>query len=383
MALVKADQTPGLPKKKPGDVTDSAGVILRDRWSRPLIVPAAGRPAKPYTRASTLGSTLEDQSNIGEWKKRVVAFGLARRRDLILAAASVPSWEGPQNKKQLSEIAEQAMQAAEANAAATIGTALHALTDRLDRGEPIPDVGDDQRALDAYAQLMRGFRVHAIELFLACDELEVAGTTDRVLSPREVMTAPDGTRITPDDRLISDTKTAATSDFFGIKFAVQLGGGYANGEPYIGGEDLEIRAAQEAAGINPYTMKAMLERVRGERPGWPDGIAPRTDWGWIVHVPSGGSTATLHWVNLTLGWELAKLAVQVREWRKRKDLVVPAAPPRVPLSPALANGGLMSLIDAEPDGPDLRERLLRLWSQHSKAWTPAHTARVTERLGGS
>jgi replicative DNA helicase len=691
-------------------VVNSAGVILRDRWTRPLLVPATGGPAKPYTRASTLGGTLEDQTNIGEWKKRVVAFGLARRRDLILAAASVPSWDGPQNKRQLSEIAEQAMQAAEANAAATIGTALHALTDRLDRGEPIPDVGDDRRALDAYAQLMRGFDVHAIELFLACDELEVAGTTDRVLSPKEVMTAPDGTRITPDDRLIGDLKglsldtplptptgwttmgavqvgdevlgsdgrpcrvtaksatkrigtyvvefnlgdsivcdrehlwwvmtglshqqgmreqvldaetlagsvlnrngkalhrvpvaapldlppadlpidpyllgcwlgdgthnnsritkgddlfevleadghdlgvrgthtgsdqavtrsviglvtklrevglyenkhipdtylrgsieqrvrllqglmdtdgsvarrnqqahfdscdkalalqvqelcvslglkvrlkegrntgfgktvtsyrvqftprgfmpfrlprkvsamaertaspnrsgyrtitavtpgpdvetaciavdspnrtylcgrdmipthnTSATADWFGIKYCVQLAGGYAHGEPYVGSEDEEVRAAQEAAGINPFTQKAMLERIRGHRPGWPDGIAPRQDWGLIVHVPSGGSTATLHWVNLRLGWELAQLACTVREWRKRKDLVVPAEPPRVPLSTALNGAGLASLIDAvDPPTP---EAFNALWAQHKSAWTPAHTAQAQRR----
>lgn len=355
--LENAAASPANPThRRQGDLPEE---IPRDRWGRPKIHPPGecsicdGKGAvrcsqgKPYTRASTLGGALEDQTNLGEWKKRVVAFGLARRRDLILAAASVPTWDGLDDKKRLAEIAEQAMQAAEANAAATVGTAIHALADRLDKGEQIPDVGEDQYALDAYADLRHHFAVHAIEQFIVCDELETAGTFDRLLSPLGVMTAPDGTVITPEDRLIDDLKTSATADYFGLKFAVQLAV-YGHGVPY-----------QHGVGRLP----------------WPDGIAPRTDWGLIMHVPSGGSSAQLHWVNLTLGWELAKLSVQVREWRKHKGLVVPAELP-VP-------DVVMAAIDAEPPGADLRERLVGLWSQHAHAWTAVHTARVEARLGGS
>jgi hypothetical protein len=360
MTLENAAAGPANPtSKRAGDLPPE---IPRDRWGRPKILlpedEATGfgqTTLKAYTRASTLGGVLEDQTGLGEWKKRVVAYGMGRRRDLVIAAASVRSLD---EKNQLTSIAEQAMQAAEASAAATIGTALHALADRLDQGEPIPDIGEDRYALDAYAQLRSHFTVHAIEQFVVCDELEVAGTADRVLSPTGVMVAPDGTRITPEDRLIDDLKTAATADYFGIKFCVQLAV-YAHGLPYQHG--------------------------KGRLP-WPDGIAPRTDWGLIMHVPSGGSTADLYWVDLKLGWELAQLAVQVREWRRRKDLVVPAALPQpgwvdAPAEPAHAVG-LAKLIADEPPGPDLRDRLVELYRRHKHEWTDQHNQLVKARLNG-
>lgn len=358
MSLENAAAGPANPRhRREGDIPEA---IPRDRWGRPKIMLPGDTSGlgKAYTRASTLGGVLEDQTNLGEWKKRVVAYGLARRRDLILAAASCETWDGLDDKRRLAEIAEQAMQSAEAGAAATIGTALHALADRLDMGQEIPDIGEDRYALDAYAQLRSHFTVHAIEIFTVCDELEVAGTADRVLSPLGIMTAPDGTKIRPEDRLIDDLKTSSTADYFGIKFGVQEAV-YSRGTPYEHG-------------------KGRLD--------WPDGIRPRQDWGLIMHVPSGGSSAQLYWVNLQLGWELARLAVSVREWRKRKDLVVPAELPRPEfvehgdISPQI---GLMKLIQTEPAGPDLRDRLSALWSQNARVWTDQHTQAVKARLGGS
>ena len=343
--LENASASPRNPtQRRASDIPED---VPRDRWGRPQIVAPDGKGATSYTRASTLGGALEDQTNLGEWKKRVVAYGLARRRDLILAAAAVETWDHPQDKKRLADIADQATQHAQANAAATIGTALHALTDRLDRGLEIPDVGEDRFALEAYQATMSHFTVHAIEQFIVCDELQAAGTTDRVLSPKGMMIAPDGTRITPEDRLIDDTKTSATADYFGIKFAVQEAV-YGYGVPY-----------QHGVG----------------RLDWPDGIAPRRDWGLIMHVPSGGSSASLYWVNLTLGWQLAKLAVEVREWRKHKGLVVPADLPTPPVVDDLA-----ALIAAVPDGPDARQAFRDLWTAHAGVWTSAHTSAVQERL---
>jgi hypothetical protein len=59
----------------------------------------------------------------------------------------------------------------------------------------------------------------------------------------------------------------------------------------------------------------------GDRHPWVPGEEVNTEWGVIVHVPSGKGRATLHPVNLALGWELAQLSATVREWRKRKDII--------------------------------------------------------------
>src|SRR5690606_14781781 len=62
----------------------------------------------------------------------------------------------------------------------------------------------------------------------------------------------------------------------------------------------------------------------GDRKPWVKGEKVNTEWALIIHVPSGQGVASVHPVNLTLGWELAQVSREVREYRKRKDII--AAP---------------------------------------------------------
>jgi hypothetical protein len=101
-------------------------------------------------------------------------------------------------------------------------------------------------------------------------------------------------------------------------------------------------------------------------------------------VPQGGPEkegdppAQLYWVDLTLGRDLLDLACVIQGWRKRKDLVVKAEPPRVALDTGMHGSGLASLIAAVD--PPTRERFLELHDQHRSAWTELHTAAVKRRL---
>lgn len=266
--------------------------IPRDRWGRPLIKPEGGGKPVGYTRASSLGSALEDQYGLTMWKQRMTALGVASRSDLVLAVNA-----HREDRKKLNDYVDQAMDAAASGARATIGTSLHTYTEIIDSGgdpgyipaEFAPDV-------DAYRKLTESaFQYEALEQFCVCDELQVAGTPDRVSRLRKPMTAPDGTTIPADDVIITDLKTSGSMDFGGIKFSVQLAV-YAYGRA--------------------YTI------ATGERTPWPG--PPRTDWGAIIHCPAGEGTAALYWVNLTAGWDLAKLSVHVRSERRRKDLLVAA-----------------------------------------------------------
>lgn len=347
MALGNAGAAPGNPTGKV--IGDPPPDVPRDRWKRPKIKQPDGT-VKAYTRASTLGGTLEDQYGLGQWRMRQVAFGMGRREDLYLAALAIRTNEG-EDKARLEKIAEQAMEAAESNAAATVGTALHALSERHDRGEALPNIGRREPALEAYRAIIAGFDVHGIEEFVVCDEHCVAGTFDRLISPRGVMTAPDGTRITPDDRIVGDLKTSGTANYFGLKFAVQLAE-YAHGTPYS---------------------------HEGGRRLWADGIAPRTDWGLIIHVPSGltdPSESGLYWVDLESGRELSALSIRVRTERARKDLVRPALPPGGEMPAALDSAGLMSLIRVAGS----RDDAMALWTAHASLWTEDHTEATKARL---
>jgi hypothetical protein len=48
--------------------------------------------------------------------------------------------------------------------------------------------------------------------------------------------------------------------------------------------------------------------------------------GLIIHLPAGQGRCELHWVDLVAGWKGVRLALSVRDWRKRKDLHLPYVP---------------------------------------------------------
>jgi hypothetical protein len=147
-----------------------------------------------YRRTSTLVKEVEtDTYNLDLWKLRQVLVGAARRGDLITAVKAMgdpdpkTGWTRAQ-KKLIDELVEKASEAAKVTDGAITGTAVHTLTERIDRGEPIGSVlaaelpADVAQGLLAYAKLreLNGWRSVEIERTVVLDELEVAGTFDRV-----------------------------------------------------------------------------------------------------------------------------------------------------------------------------------------------------------
>jgi len=109
-------------------------------------------------------------------------------------------------------------------------------------------------------------------------------------------------------------KTSSTSDYFGIKFSVQLAE-YAHGTPF----DVEKYARTS------WSTLIGIDENRGVAV-----TGPHPQWGLIIHIPTGNPNgAGLHWVDVEAGRELSELALTVRRQRNRKDLVVPAKPPLV------------------------------------------------------
>ncbi|HEX5522699.1 MAG TPA: hypothetical protein VFX53_04575 [Pedococcus sp.] len=226
----------------------------------------------PYTRCTTLVDALDDKYNLGRWQQRMVAIGLADRPDLLLAVAAHRS-----DKQALNKITEQALAAAQAGAAATVGTALHALADRIDRGQPLGVIPAAYEAdLRAYEERTKPLQVKTIEEFCVLDDLRVAGTCDRVV-------AYGG------HYYIADTKSGSI-DWGGLKIAQQLAV-YAHSVPY-----------------DPATH----QRV-------PRQFTVDTDWAIVIHLPAGQGRCELKWVNIAAGWQAVQTSVLVRELRSRKD----------------------------------------------------------------
>jgi hypothetical protein len=298
--------------------------VPRDRWGRPLIKPIDGQGrAKAYTRATTYVGCLEDTFNLAKWQQRMVALGLAARPDLLLAVSAHSD-----DKRRLDDICAEAREAAAASSAATTGTALHRLAERLDRGEDVAVPPMAAADLDAYRRATTGIDWLHIEQITVHDELKVAGTPDRI------------GRIGGRGR-IYDLKTGSIEWGMG-KIAMQLAL-YARSRLY------DIATGQRT------DLDVDLERAV------------------IIHLPAGEGRCELVEVDITAGWEAVQLATQVRAWRARKDLASPVAlvtgaaapvdpaPQPDPLTVAIAEAGDVDALTA-------------LWQQHRATWTDAHTA---------
>lgn len=306
-------------------LTGPAPTIDRDRWGRPLIAPPQplGAKPEPYTRATTVAKALDNTAGLMLWKQRMTLLGLVARPDLRIAAAATDT----EDTKALNRLAEEAADAGGATAAATTGTALHAFTERLDRGLDVGHVPAEHTGdLDAYQALAAdiGWTVRHVECFTVLDAYRVAGTTDRVV---EI----DGRWY------IADLKTGASVNFhhsWAVQFAI-----YSRGMPY----DIETR----------------------RRLPWD--VVPDLDRAIVIHLPAGQGTAAAYWIDIAAGWEAFRLAMQARRWLARRDLLTPYASPTAdPVLAAIENARSA-------------DELATLWATHRAAWTDQHTAAARAR----
>jgi hypothetical protein len=257
--------------------------IKRNRWGQPLIVPPGGGKPVGYQRVTTFIKCLDDTAGLDLWKQRNVAMGLAVRPDLLLAVSSLAPGvlqENDADKKALNGICKEAMEAAGSSSRATIGTALHRITERIDRGETVDILPVVAADVEAYKRATARFEWLHIERMTVNDELQVAGTPDRIA-------------LVDGQPTVVDLKTG-TSLWPG-SHAMQMGV-YANSDLY------NIATAERTP------------------------LDVRLDKALVIHLPAGTGRCELVWVDIAAGWEAAQLAVMVRDWRKRRDLVEPYTP---------------------------------------------------------
>lgn len=249
--------------------------IPRDRYGRPMVLPPGrGKKRLAYRRTTTFVGCLDDMNGLMKWKARQVAYGMGQRKDLVLAAAAAD----PADKKLLGELAEKATEHAMSSAGATTGTALHSLTERVDRGQPLGHVPDPYPAdLEAYQQATAGIEWVGIECFRVHDDWKIAGTADRI------------GRNAHGRLQVYDIKTGSID--YPHKMAMQLAM-YARMTPYDIGTD-----------------------TRGEpEPGLD------LNTGIIIHLPAGEGRCDLYEIDIAKGWGACLLARKVWDWRGTKDL---------------------------------------------------------------
>jgi hypothetical protein len=239
-------------------------------------------PEREYTRVTTFAEALQDSSALTRWKMRRAVLGMGRRPDYVVTAASLTAED--RDRDALDDLAEKALEASGPNAA-DVGTALHAFTDRIDRGEELGQVPEQYRStLDAYTHAVSVLRFMEWECRTVCDELGTGGTPDRL----GFCSIPDPDGETEPLRII-DTKTGRV-DYSAGKFSTQLG--------------IYRRSRKYHPGTG---VRTSWEELHGH---------PVSRWGLVVHVPAGAGTAELLWIDLEHGEAGAEIALQVRAWRQ-------------------------------------------------------------------
>jgi hypothetical protein len=255
--------------------------LPRDRHGRPLILQPDGS-TRPYTRASQVGDTLDDKTALTAWEGRMVVKGVAESEHIrrLISLADIT------DDKALGAIARKAKDAAGAWSASDLGTAIHKVTERLDTGDiTINDVTPEFRPhivayQDALARV--GFTPVLVEAIVVNDELEIAGTLDRVYE------TPAG------DRVVGDLKT---------------------------GKQIFLPSKSIGCQLAAYAHSVLYDPETGERTPI-EGL--RTDTAYVVHLPANGSGCSLYEVDTRRGFELARLAQTVRRIRNER-LIRPIA----------------------------------------------------------
>lgn len=290
--------------------------IPRDGYGRPLIVPKTGGKAVAHIRTTTFIDCLEDKSAISDWRARGTMIGAMKFPEVAKAALQLDPNDA-EDKRQLNKLAERVFDMAGFNDKREKGTAHHSLSELVDQGIPLPaNLPDaDFNDMGAYMMATTDLTIVHIERMVVVNELPTAGTPDRV--SRFIGFGPDDKLM--DCNLITDLKTGDIS-YGQLKIAAQLAT-YARGEfydhtvfPDVDTDDKKAFAAWKKLEHDPELAATAYSPL-------PDDIDK--DWGIVINLRPGSGEATLHWVDLQIGWEAALEAKRIRALRTkgRKALI--------------------------------------------------------------
>jgi len=309
------DTPEGPPAGHPKAKHDTKMGFWRDaRWDRPILPSPLTGEVETWQRVSTLAKTLDDTFNLTEWAKRCVGRGIAIKRDLYHRAAVTPL----SDRGDWQDICEQAMDAAGASEGRNEGDALHDLAEIMDNMDRNVWAVEQRRFpeqmvkdLDAYIRLLDAaeLEVVLIERQVLHEDLHASGAIDRAVRDRKT------------GKLhILDLKTQKDVTAYGQAYIAIQQAAYATSQwllprPWPRGGDME---AYSPAGFDHEVA-------------------------YIAHVPVGTATAELYTVDLAAGLEAAHLAVEVRKWRNRKNLLA-----QVPLWSRPANATATSEPEPTP-----------------------------------
>ena len=263
----------------------------RGAGGEPIIQMPDGK-SKRYARQSSHGDTLEEKSGLNNWLVAKAVEGAAKDQSILARAIAASPYED--HKSDWTAIRQDAIQAGRGSYKADIGTAVHAMSERWEMEADYDPGGIYSPALEAYSKLQNelGLKSQLIECQFVNDEFNTAGTADRLYELTKPLITPSDEVLLPGTLVIGDLKTGSSLEFSAPGYAIQIAG-YAGGSLYD-----------------------VVNNVRIPTPS----INQR--WAIIMHLDVESAHCEFIWIDLEVGRFGARLAEEVREWRRawrRKD----------------------------------------------------------------
>ena len=257
----------------------------RGAGGEPLIQMPDGKQ-KRYARQSSHGDTLEEKSGLNNWLVAKAVEGAAKDQSILARAIAASPYED--HKPDWTAIRQDAIQAGRGSYKADIGTAVHAMSERWEEESDYDPGGIYTPALEAYSKLQNelGLKSQLIECQFVNDEYNTAGTADRLYELTKPLITPTDEILLPGTLVVGDLKTGSSLEFSAPGYAIQIAG-YAGGVLYD-----------------------VVNNVRIPTPS----INQR--WAIIMHLDVESAHCEFIWIDLEVGRFGARLAEEVREWRR-------------------------------------------------------------------
>jgi hypothetical protein len=262
--------------------------IRRDQYGRYKVLPLKGKKPVGYTRATTVAKALDDTSNLAAWGKRMTALGLASRPDLLAMIQTTDATD----KKALDRLCESASEAGGATARRDLGTALHKMFEQSCVTPGYKPPATYQADITAIHQALREAGLQVVdecsELMVVIDKHQIAGMADLIVE-----------RISDGELFIADLKTGSSVQYGALGWAIQL-------SIYANADNIYI---QGAAVDGSEDLRAPMPLVNKQQ-------------AFIIHCEPESGSCDLHTLNIERGFQALECAMEVREWRKARQLLV-------------------------------------------------------------
>jgi hypothetical protein len=257
----------------------------RGSGGEPLIQMPDGK-SKRYARQSSHGDTLDDKSGLSNW---LVAKGIeGAAKDQSILARAIASSPYEDHKSDWTTLRQDAIQAGRGSYRADIGTAVHAMSERWEQDSSYDPGPKFSPALEAYSKVQKdlGLVSQLIECQFVNDEFHTAGTADRLYQLTKPLITPSDEILLPGTLVIGDLKTGSSLELSAPGYSIQLAG---------------------------YAGSVLYDVVNNVRIPTPT-INQR--WAIIMHLDVEEAHCEFLWVDLEVGRFGARLAEEVREWRR-------------------------------------------------------------------